>query len=57
VSKLDGFAGKNCELFWVTGELEHQKFQITNLKYQTNNNDQNSKFQTCFVFWSLSIGI
>jgi hypothetical protein len=44
--------------------LEEQKFQITNFKYQTNNNDQNcprsawtphpagwtpvSKFQTCF---------
>ena len=50
-----------------------QKFQITNIKYQTNNNHQNcprfawtphpaggapvSKFQTCFMFWSLNIGI
>jgi hypothetical protein len=25
-----------------------EQSQITNNKYQTNNNDQNSKFQTCF---------
>jgi hypothetical protein len=35
MSKLDGFAGKDCELFWITGELEHQKFQITNIKQIT----------------------
>jgi hypothetical protein len=33
---------------FFTGVLEEYKFQITNNKYQTNNNDQNSKFQTCF---------
>ena len=37
--------------------MDKQKFQITNHKYQTNNNDLNSKFQTYFVFWSLNIGI
>ena len=31
------------------GVMECQKFQITNHKYQTNHNDQNSKFQTCFA--------
>jgi hypothetical protein len=36
-------AGKDCELFWSTGGIE-----IPNHKYQTNNNDQNSKFKTCF---------
>jgi hypothetical protein len=30
------------------------KQQITNLKFQTNNNDQNLKFET---FWLLNIGI
>ena len=30
------------------GVLEEEKFQITNVKYQTNNNDRNSKFKTCF---------
>jgi hypothetical protein len=39
------------------GVLEYEKFQITNHKYQTNHNDQNSKSETCFVFWSLNIGI
>ena len=49
---------------FFTRVLEEYKFQITNIKYQTNNNDQNcprfawtphpaggapvSKFQTCF---------
>jgi hypothetical protein len=33
---------------WSVGALKEQKFQITNIKYQTNHNDQNSKFQTCF---------
>jgi len=36
------------------------KFQITNIKYQTNNNDRNSKIQTMprpERFWSLNIGI
>ena len=42
---------------WLFEVLEEYKFQITNHKYQTNNNDQNSKFQTCFLFWSLNIGI
>jgi len=26
--------------------MEQIKFQISNIKYQTNNNDRNSKFQT-----------
>ena len=39
------------------GTQDSQKFQITNHKYQTNHNDQNSKFQTCLLFWSLYIGI
>ena len=30
------------------GVLEEEKFQLTNIKCQTNNNDRNSKFQTCF---------
>jgi hypothetical protein len=30
--------------------------EIPNHKYQTNHNDQNSKFQTCFLFWSLKLG-
>jgi hypothetical protein len=30
-------------LFWRTREIE-----IPNNKYQTNHNDRNSKFQTCF---------
>jgi hypothetical protein len=34
--------------------LEYWKFQITIPKYQTNNNDLNSKFQ---MLWSLNIGI
>ena len=29
--------------------MDKQKFQITNHKYQTNNNDQNSKLETCNV--------
>ncbi|RLA91942.1 MAG: hypothetical protein DRG34_01390 [Deltaproteobacteria bacterium] len=36
--------------------LQDYKFQITKLKYQTNHNDQNSKFETCFLFWSLKLG-
>jgi hypothetical protein len=47
-----GIAGKDCELSWNTAGIE-----IPNNKYQTNHNDQNSKFQTAFVFWSLNIGI
>jgi hypothetical protein len=39
------------------GVLAYEKFQITNHKYQTNHNDQNSKFETYFLFWSLNIGI
>ena len=43
----------------------NHKFQITNLKYQTNHNNRNSKSQTCSgyrktnrsKFWSLDIGI
>ena len=40
--------------------IELLKFQITNVKYQTNNNDRNSKIQTMSRpgrFWSLNIGI
>jgi hypothetical protein len=37
--------GKIASCCEVMGDY---KFQITNIKYQTNNNDQNSKFQTCF---------
>ena len=36
--------------------LQYKKSQIINHKYQTNHNVQNSKFQTCFLFWSLNIG-
>jgi hypothetical protein len=28
-SEFDAFAGKDCELFWSTGILEEEKFQIT----------------------------
>ena len=48
MSKLDGFAGKDRELFWVTGELEHQKFQITNIKQITMTKIRNSKPVFCF---------
>jgi hypothetical protein len=41
----------DCGVVWSTGALN-----IPNHKYQINHNDQNSKFQTCFVFWSLDIG-
>ncbi len=40
--------------------IELLKFQITNIKYQTNNNDRNSKIQTMSRpgrFWSLNIEI
>jgi hypothetical protein len=30
----------------IPGVIDYCKFQITNHKYQTNNNDRNSKFQT-----------
>jgi hypothetical protein len=56
-SNFNGFASKDGRLFCSTRALEYQKFQITNRKYQTNHNDQNSKFETCFLFWSLNIGI
>ncbi|NIQ87774.1 MAG: hypothetical protein GWN93_01210 [Deltaproteobacteria bacterium] len=50
-----------CKNWWgkiasAFGVLEEYKIQITNHKYQTNPNDQNSKFQTCFLFWSLKLG-
>jgi hypothetical protein len=35
--------------YWCVGMTE--KFQITNNKYQTNHNDQSSKFQTVSVIW------
>jgi hypothetical protein len=28
-SEFDAFAGKDCELFWSTGVLQEEKFQIT----------------------------
>jgi len=55
-----GFTPQGCSL----SQMDQVKFQITNIKYQTNNNDQNSKFQTLDLeeeksnlFRSLDIGI
>jgi hypothetical protein len=35
--------------------MEQIKYQITNIKYQTNNNNRNSKFQT-LGYWILEFG-
>jgi hypothetical protein len=56
-SELDGFAGKDCEVFWSIGVLERCK--ISNSKHQITNksqipilNDQN-KFGPPQADWSL----
>ena len=43
--------GKNS--LAASSRTKNSKSQI--LKYQTNNNDQNSKFEICFLFWSLKM--
>jgi len=44
-------------LMFIFVQMEFIKFQITNHKYQTNHNDQNSKFQTCFGHYVLEFEI
>jgi hypothetical protein len=42
--------------YWSNQALEEEKFQNTNLKYQTNHNDQSASGGPN-LFWSLNIGI
>jgi hypothetical protein len=33
VSEFNGFAGKDCELFWITRVTKNSKSQIANIKW------------------------
>jgi hypothetical protein len=52
-SEFNGFAGKDCELFWSFGVLESMKSQTPSTKLQTNLKFQYQMTKTGFEFWSL----
>jgi hypothetical protein len=53
---VNGFAGKDCKLFWSTGvyEIPNSKHQITNKSQIPISNDQNRfrifNFGHCYLF-------
>ena len=47
------YPGPGVLEYWSSGVPEEQKIQITNPKYQTNNNNQNSKPVLVIKYWNL----
>jgi hypothetical protein len=47
-AEFNGFAGKDCELFWSTGGHRNSKSQIRNIKQITMTKIRNSKPVSCF---------